>query len=287
MCNGGLFSSGIAIRRQSGYALDAMTPLRTPRLLMRFVLFTVSAVETGLTARADIPPLTEQQLIALETADDDDRDWRESAFEALVSNARQWRPPLDEWREAQPPDLDELLARPELYRGAIYVLSGRLELQTRLPDPNDDVLEWFVRDEAGRPMQVYVIDPAIALPGLELREGGRVRILARFYKRMTEQDRTGTTRRYPAFIGAIPQPVVPVAGESLATLWFVAALLAVLLVIFAALFIYVRQSRRSRGRSSRLAASESVTVAHEQPPLPDDPADALAELRRRALSSDD
>ena len=221
-----------------------------------------------------IPPLTDDQRVRLETAYDG-RDHQEAAFVALLENARRWTGGLGEAPVRLHPDLEAMLGEPQAYRGELCRIAGRLEQQARLPIPYQGVTEWFVRDEAGRPILVYVDGLALDHP---VREGRQVTIIARFYKRIDGVGRDGEPHRYPAFVGALPSFVA--AGEgSWLVLWAVAVPVGIMFLIFLILVVLARSRDRRRPHPVR---SGSAATVEAWEPLPDDPAEALAELRRRA-----
>ena len=90
--------------------------------------------------------------------------------------------------------------------------------------------------------------------------------------------RDGERHRYPAFVGALPS-LVAAGGESWLALWAVAVPVGVMFLIFLVLVVLAR----SRGRRRPLRVRSGVAATEEGgEPLPDDPAEALASLRRRA-----
>jgi hypothetical protein len=174
-------------------------------------------------------------------------------------------------------DPDQLLADPAANRGKLFQLAGTLEQPAWLPPPDDAIAEWFVRDAAGRPMLVYVC-------GLTLNDsfhdGQAVTLPARFYKRIDARARDGRVHGYAAFVGAYPRPVS--GGGGLGNLWKVVVPVAVMLVVFLALLVNARRGGRPAPRVSRMV----MPVPGGEPPLPDDPVEALGELRRRAGAED-
>lgn len=196
---------------------------------------------------------------------------REDAFAALVGNVGRWTPGLGDTPVRLEVDLDGLLADPAAGRGELFRLAGTLEQQSWLQPPDDAIAEWFVRDEAGRPMLVYVC-------GLSLdhtfRDGRQVMLPARFYKRIDDRGRDGRVRGYAAFVGAFPR--AGSGGAALGHLWIVVVPVAVMLVVFLALLVYAHRGGRPARRGTR-----SLPPAGGDP-LPDDPVEALGELRRRA-----
>jgi hypothetical protein len=225
-----------------------------------------------------IPPLSPDQVVRLATARDG-RDHREEAFVALVEHVRQWSGGLGDAAIRLHPDLEALLADAGAHRGDLCRLSGVIQQQTRLGRPHEGVDEWFIRDQAGRPLLVYVVQRQ-AEPADRLFQPGRhITIDARFYKRVEMEARDGVVRAYPAFVGAHPRLVVGPRGQR-GQLGLVAVPVAILLLAFIAVLIYARR-RRPPGRGPhRPAPLASPPI--DEPPLPDDPAEALAELNRRA-----
>ena len=132
--------------------------------------------------------------------------------------------------------------------------------------------------ELTRPILIYVY----GLPSdHQFQPGHRVTLPARFYKHVADTARDGRIHQYPAFVGAFPQPFGGDAG--LGRLWIAVAMVAVLLVVFLALVVFLRRSGRSAHIRSRLVM---VEADRGETPLPDDPVEALAELRRRAEAPD-
>lgn len=223
---------------------------------------------------AAVPPLTDAELARLRTADDG-TDRRGAAFAALVEHVARWTPAAAGGDDLPAPDLDALLADPDAHRGRPFRAAGVIQQQVPLAYPYEHVGEWFVRDAAGRPFVVYVcgLDAAGAF-----RDGRAVAVTARFYKRVEATARDGRPRRYAAFVGAFPRPD-PARRAGRARLWLVTAPVAVMLVVFLLLLLYARRGGKPV-RARRAAAAPWVDPGDE--PLPDDPAEALAELRRRA-----
>jgi hypothetical protein len=229
-------------------------------------------------ACAAVPPLTDDQRVRLADAVDG-TDHRDDAFAALVENVRRWTPGSGDAPVRLQPDLERMLAHPETYRGTLCRLEGSLEQQAPLAPPWEGMAEWFVRDDAGRPILVYV---AGLQPGRGFRGGRPVVILARFYKRVDAVARDGRTHRYPAFVGAHPLALGS-PDRGWARLWAVTIPVAAMLVVFLLLLVY---ARRGHGPMRGRAGAGGVWTEEMDEPLPEDPAEALAELRRRAEAAD-
>ena len=226
---------------------------------------------------AVIPPLTDDERVRLATAYDG-RDHQEEAFMALLEHVGRWSGRVGDTPVRLHPDFEAMVDDPDAYRGELCRVVGAIGQQTRLPAPYDAATEWFVRDDTGRPILVYVVGLDPAAP---FRYGERIVILGRFYKRVEAVARDGVVRAYPALVGAFPRRLAAGAGGEWGGLWVVAFPVAFMLVIFLVLFVYV--TRRRRPTHAYLAlATHLAPDATEGPPLPADPAEALAELRRRA-----
>ena len=221
-----------------------------------------------------IPPLTEDQRVRLATAFDG-RDHQEAAFVALVENASIWTIGLGDAPIRLHPNLAAMLNDPEAYRGTLCQITGRVQQRTPLAAPYEGVTEWFVRDDSGRPILVYVVDhesdPAFT-------DGQTVIVHGRFYKRVDEIARDGVSRSYASFVGALPSRPVS-ADAALGGVVVVVIPVAVLLVVFLVLMLYVRRNRAER--RVRRAVSDERCEVDESLALPDDPVEALREMRRR------
>jgi hypothetical protein len=232
-----------------------------------------------------IVPLNGSQRDRLSRAVDG-ADHREDAFLALVENVRDWTQESSPQEAVSPvADIAQLIANLGDNRGRLFRIEGTLEQSTTLAPPYEDVQEWFVRNAAGTPMAVYVcnIDESLSSAGRP-----RVIITARLYKRMDFTARDGQKRSYAAFVGANPV-VVPTSAQygstsnSFANVWFIAVPVAALLIVFIVLRSTVaRRTSRYPGPMNRPRLSADIETSEEPPNLPDDPVDALAELKRRA-----
>lgn len=217
-----------------------------------------------------IPPLDAGERGRIETAVDG-RDHREEAFVAMVEHVRRWAPGPHDAAIRIEPDPAALVADPDASRGDLCRLRGRIAQRTALARPVGGVEEWFVRDASDRPMVVYVVDLD---PQFAAREGDAIEIDARFLKRMDFTARDGDPRSYAAFVGRFP------VRRAAPGTWVLAVPVAIMLITFVGLLVYARAGRRP-SRSHRGAGASPVEV-DDDGRLPDDPVDALAELRRRA-----
>lgn len=227
---------------------------------------------------AGIPPLTSEQRTRLETAYDG-RDHQEEAFVALLEHVSQWTPGLGTASIRLEPDPQVMLQDPQAHRGALCRLAGTVVQQTALARPYESVTEWFIRDEAGRPILVYVVGLNQDRP---FRDGSKILIDARFYKRVDFVARDGARHEYAAFVGRFPS-LQRASAADLTRLWVVLVPVVVMLVVFMALFLYVRRHSGRTGHRLRPLAAGRIEVDDDET-LPEDPAEALAELRRRAES---
>jgi hypothetical protein len=243
---------------------------------------------------AAAPPLSLDQRRDLAGASDD-ADHREQAFLALVQNVRSWpSPPADSGEPIRlSPDFASLLRSPGDCRGDLCRIIGELVQQTALGPPYEDVVEWFVRDQRSQaPVIVYVVKSD---GDRAFHDRQRVQIDGRFYKRMRFAARDGKVREYPAFVGRFPleQPALPgptVGGRGLDLLAVLAGPVVLLVVVL--LGVRAWASRKGRMNADRLRDGLAAWLGtpdecevDDAPGLPDDPAAALAELRRRAVDA--
>jgi hypothetical protein len=229
---------------------------------------------------AAVPPLTDDQHLRLAGAVDGS-DHAEDAFAALLENARQWTAGWGDVPVRLEADLDGLLAEPARFRGELCRLAGSLQQQNWLGSPHEDVVEWFVRDDAGRPILVYVTGLG---PDHEFRDGRRIEIIARFYKRVDARGRDGRQRGYPAFVGVLTMHTGATAGTSggwTAMLPLVIPV-GVMLMVFVLLLVYVRRGGAARRTRSAVGAVVATPLAEPDSGLPTDPVEAMTELRRRS-----
>jgi hypothetical protein len=235
-------------------------------------------------ALAAIPPLAPDERTALADAFDG-RDHREAAFDALVAHARTWTDTPGDTPVRLDPDFASMNLDPAAYRGDLCRLQGVLIEPVRLPPPWDDTWEWFIRDASHQLAVAYIVGltPESAAA---FAEGDEVVVYARFYKRMDRPDRTGAERRYPLFVGALPRPRKLSQSASTAIALHPAAVIIIAtFILIPTLLIALAIARRSKRRTPalhRTALDDEPAEVDDPRPLPDDPADALAELKRRA-----
>jgi hypothetical protein len=233
-----------------------------------------------------MPPLTDGQRTRLDTAYDG-RDHREEAFSALLENARLYASGAPDPGDAlvrMRPDLAAMVARPDDFRGDVCRVAGTIQQTAVVETPSGAAREWFLRDAAGVPLVVYVVglgdEAAAGFP-----DGTAVEMFARFYKRIDAVARDGATRRYAAFVGAHPRRAAG-AAEATSSVSGALALGAVLMiglvVVVALLLALARRQRAPRPRRRLVDPDASEPPLDDDPSLPDDPAEALAVLRRRA-----
>lgn len=234
-----------------------------------------------------IPPLTDEQSVRLETAYDG-RDHQEEAFVSLIENLRAWDGAVSDTPIRLEPDVDAMLADPEQFRGEVVRLIGRVAQVTPLAAPHDGVLECFIRDEMNRPVLVYIVLPTDDEAAFSVRERSRIEVFARFYKRVDLTSRDRRVRSYAAFVGAHPRTVSPVAAnEEVAYLTIISIALLALLIVFVLLMAAARRRRENHYLASARLFTESIPPElDDTSDLPDDPAEALSELRRRMHHAD-
>lgn len=276
--NGGLFFLSSILDAFAGYSDCEMRCLFSINQIAATAILLFGLSEQ---CTAQIPSLSSQEQLAVDIAVDE-RGWNDAAFAALVANARSWREPIGDVLARNEPDYEAMLAEPGNFRGELCLLRGVIQQQHRLEAPYADVEEWFIRDDEGLPIQVLVVHPEVANSAISFQDGAQVELFARFYKRTKElQARDGQEHRYAAFVGALPRAAMPTALTSIGFPKWLPIVFVALLVVFGVLMARVRKLRRQTGRGAKRALHEEIDEV-EAMPLPENPADALAELRRRA-----
>lgn len=250
------------------------------RIITGFLVWVI-LISRPASVRGDIPPLSEDQISRLNTAQDG-QDYQEKAFSTLLENMKLYSGEIGDALIRLNPDIDSMIKRPTEYRGDLCRLIGVIQQQSRLPVPYESVSEWFVRDDAGRPMLIYVSGFPVE-SGTGFPNGVRVQIVARFYKRVDFIARDGIQRSYAGFVGVKPKKLGLIAGDPLSRLWTVLIPVALLAIIFIILFAYVRHQKKRPHR--HLAPVTKETEVDEAGTLSDDPAQALSELRQMADDS--
>jgi len=217
-----------------------------------------------------LPALTPARMSALETAIDD-RDHQDSAFQALMQGMIELDPTSIDPGGLEPVGRSralEFASDPDRHRGVSALIVGRLEQSHPLPRPHDAIVEWFVRLPDGHPVAVYV--PRVE----DLEPGARVRVAARFYKRLAGSSRDGTVSNWAAFGGrALGDAPSPDARPTL-----------VVLVVVLAVAWWLLRRLVARPAGLRTRRIDRATLPKDED-LPTDPLDALDELARRSDDS--
>jgi len=238
-------------------------------------------------AAGGFPPLEQAQRQQLATASDGSAQWDEGALYPLLANALKWEP--GERAGARVPDWDQLRNQPPAHRGDALLVEGqtadrRRRLRLSRSGPwGEAVTEWIVLPRgANQPIVVLLADPANAAPDPGHRQN--VTLIGRFYKLWQSENLAGKPRQYPVVVARTGQlerqsPAGPAPG--------LGAFLAALLALTAVFAVLAWQARRAKARapaprgSGGAADRRQARAAHRPDDLPDDPAEALARLRRR------
>ncbi len=237
-----------------------------------------------------VVPLNQQQQTQVDSATDFSGRFDEGALYPLLHNALGWQD-RDE-TGAVVPDYPSLFEQPALHRGQLFLIEGlfagvprdgslAVAGLTRAGPWDDKLQQWVVvvdqqRDEVA---VVYLVDPPPAPPA-----GTDIRLVARFYKVLSDTDRQGRPTDYLTFVG---KNVVlgQITGRGGSAMGF-APLVGALLLLAGGWYVlrrtvYARPLRRPIG-AGRKAQGDQAAPGDEGAgvPLPKNPADALSALNQ-------
>lgn len=209
--------------------------------------------------------------------------FEQDAFYPLLHNVLSWG---DSPAASAPPvDLAHIRQHPADARGEVFLLEGQFAGRPRKiplsqPGPwGDNLTEWVLvlDDNPSNVAVVYLVNPQN--PFNPPRVGQRVRIPARFFNLWLDRDANNQPTTYPTFVGRSPQFITQQQQGSSQ------ALAAPILLAFLALAYLFWRLRRSIKRPlprAAIRASSPTPEPTRTEDLPTDPAEALAELHRRA-----
>ena len=258
---------------------------------------------------AGVPALTESQAAQLATARDYSPRWDEAALYPLLTNVVQWS--AGDEAGATVPDYAKLHTAPAEFRGQLFLIEGQLGaapslVKRQLSRPgawDTNLQQWDVLVERD-PDEAVVLVLADPLPPEQLpRRGGQtVRAAARFYKVWSYVDRNNQPTDYLMFVGrSVRLTPTGAGGVSPGTSggvsggggtsgggWTFGVVLLVLVAAWYAFWRLRRLTQKPRPRPSisqplsHHLSDEDIDQDPSDQPLPDDPAEALRELQRRA-----
>lgn len=242
-----------------------------------------------------IPPLTPAQLEQLATAVDDERVFDTAALYPLLQNATEW--PVGVESGAMIPDFHALRDNPDDYRGKLLLIEGEFITESpagRLARPGPwepKVRRWVVRPDSKQNelLVIYLVNPP-PMP----RSRQSVRLIARFYMLWTDDDRRGAERSYPILVGSGARIVADRTRVSTFTssplvsvgMVAVGGIVVMIIVRMVMRSMFSRRTAMDERREARELRDEEERealrqVEKEGPPLPDDPIEAMEELKRR------
>ncbi|MCH2136899.1 MAG: hypothetical protein MK101_10010 [Phycisphaerales bacterium] len=168
-----------------------------------------------------------------------------------------------------------------LRSGPTHRVAGTVEQIEPLPAPQDGMLEVFVRKADGALVQAIVPETWAT----QVQVGASIDFASRPDGTYSYRDQNGQ-RRTVERVKAIEAPAATSSGVDDLTLML--GLLVLLMAGFGILALLVARSRSSRRSVGELIeeGDETVPCDDDEPPLPGDPADAMAELMRRAQNAE-
>ena len=254
------------------------------------LIFAVSALGQS-SSPATVPSLTVAQKQQLASTVDGPA-FDQAGLYPLLTNVAQWH--RDNLPAGTPLNFGVLLKNPAAHRGQITRIQGQYAGQStrillaRSGPWGNAITRWGILTNRVKNQVVLVafVDPhdQIKPP----RSGRPVTVVGRFYEIWHTTDLNHNPAQFLIFVARSPMVEQGAAQQSV-TATTIGLVVVVLAVIFVFLLRYLRRQRpisaRQRWRDSaqrrdRDTLDESQDAA-DQPPLPEDPAEALEELTRR------
>ena len=228
------------------------------------------------------PALDDTAQVQLDAVYDDSAGLDRSGLYALLKNAMQWD--AGDETGAVVPDYAQLAHSPQPFRGEVMLIEGKFLRKRRLtlakPGPwGEAITEWAVQVGPGEADHdfalVYFVDPdqTMTRPGRD----AQVRIAARFYMVWQTLDMENQPRRYLTFVGR-PVRLLTEGASNLKGPMLMVALAAGA----SGLFLLGRLIRRGIRPAPLPRQQHKTTCSQSASALPDDPADALAQLHDQA-----
>ena len=215
----------------------------------------------------------------------DDQEIGESAFAVLVEVANHQDQSVNHSESTLvASDHSMILKDPARFRGQQFQLNGTLVMNTDVTRPlglkpgTRAIEEWVIRSDQGIPFIVYVLHDGNRSSSV----GQSVRLNGRFYKRLLIQARSGEMKNYLAFVSPGPTRISRPPGLTAEHAWGIVVLVVFLGAIFLFVFVVTRRARRAREPINARVGHDLADEVDDMRPLPQDPAIALGELKRRA-----
>ncbi|MBG80128.1 MAG: hypothetical protein CMJ39_05385 [Phycisphaerae bacterium] len=242
--------------------------------ITNFVIFAVAWVPSAISSSA--PPWNAEVQLVFDQALDETT-MPDDSFETLIPFLHQWFQTSDERDEhaaAKKLSVEDLLESPPSNRGLLYCIQGRVQEIRAMRSPYQEMEEWFIRLSSGEPLALYV--PA---GQIEVAAGAHVEVNALFYKILKARAMDGQIRRYPVFLGGRVERRDDAAGNQMNWQRMDVLMLLGFMLLLAMVLVGVMLLARRQLPSERRKVVPMVDGAVD---LPDDPAEALHELRSRA-----
>ena len=239
-----------------------------------------------------VSPLTQAQQTQIATAGDFNSRFDEAALYALMNNALRWQD--GDETGAMIPDRKALYQSPAQSRGQLFLIEGKfaggprlIGNLTRLGPWDEKLQEWVIvtdrqKDEVA---VVYLVDPPRPIDQ-PLPAGTPIRLVARFYKVLSDKDRLGKPIDYLIFVGKSARTVEQEGGSAtsgvtplmlvvmlLAIVWFLARR-AVKVRPLSTRVQRQRHTPTSQGSQSR-RETQGLSGDQESRVLSEDPVEAL------------
>lgn len=235
---------------------------------------------------ASPPPLTSDQHIALEVAQDNEPISDDAGLVALLENVMTWDPDsAGDHAIVSCDDLSRFVESPALHRGDFLVLAGAYPRRVAKYALGYEYLDaWQIGSTPAHPQALVLIDTRAHSSDVSAAPT-MLTVPVRFYKTIAVVDVNSNehgasiSREVPVFVGT--HPTFRVSGSapwSRPLFWVALVLLTGMMLV-----VWVKYKRSpTGGERIPLRGVPDPSSPAPEPNLPTDRAKALAELRRRA-----
>jgi len=234
-----------------------------------------------------IPPLTDDERLALLRVRDGGGFVESSSLDILINHVKGWESgDVDDEIPVVP--FSFVMKEPGKYRGELFFIRGKLLRRDRRPLGRSDLEAWIILpdSEDHKEADETAMTLAVLLPVTSFDEDQysrlpvAMRVPARFFARLVVPDHSGSHAdiSLPLFVGSFPQVIAPAAlsVSSGTRMMFIVVFLVVTGLIWILIRILTARGRKQEHLTTHGVYDDEIQVP--SPPLPEEPAEALSVL---------